>query len=69
MKWAEVIPLYKGKEYELVVNYQLISLLITISKVLGKLIYSRVYNFLKTEPNYYMLANMNSDHTICANML
>ena len=47
MKKAEVIPLYKGKEFDLVINYHPISLLITISKVLEKLVYKRVYNFLE----------------------
>ena len=32
MKWAEVIPLYKGKSMDLMVNYRPISLLITLSK-------------------------------------
>ena len=30
MKLAEIVPLYKGKEYKLVVNYRPISLLMTI---------------------------------------
>ena len=39
MKKAEVIPLYKGKEFDLVVNYRPISLLLTILKVLEKSIF------------------------------
>ena len=39
MKLAEILPSYKGKEYDLVVNYRPISLLMTISKVLEKIIY------------------------------
>ena len=39
MKWAEIIPLCKGKRMDLTINYRPISLLITISKVLEKLIY------------------------------
>ena len=46
MKAADVIPLYKTKEKYLVTNYRPISLLITISKILEKVIYSRTYNFL-----------------------
>ena len=46
MKLAEVIPLYKGKEKDMVVNYRPISLLITISKVLKKIAYHWVYNYL-----------------------
>ena len=46
MKIAEVIPLYKGKEEDNVVNYRPVSLLMTISKVLEKIIYNRLYKFL-----------------------
>ena len=45
MKLAEVVPLYKSKEMDIVINYRPISLLITISKVLEKIIYKRVYSF------------------------
>ena len=48
MKWAEIIPLYKGKSMDLTINYRPISLLITTSKVLEKVIYTRVYSFLET---------------------
>ena len=47
MKIAKVIPLYNGKETDKVVNYCQISLLITISKVLEKIVNTRVYNFLE----------------------
>ena len=46
MKVAEIIPLYKGKEEDHVVNYRPVSLLMTILKVLEKIIYSRLYKFL-----------------------
>ena len=46
MKKVEVIPLYKGKDREEVVNFRPISLLITISKLLEKIVYKRVYKFL-----------------------
>ena len=46
MKIAEVIPLYKGKEEDHIVNYRPVSLLMTISKVLEKIIYNRLYKFL-----------------------
>ena len=47
MKIAKVIPLYKGKQRDLVINYRPISLLMTISKLLEKVIYSRFYKFLE----------------------
>ena len=46
MKIAEVIPLYKGKERDMVINYRPISLLVMISKVLEKIMYKRVYKFI-----------------------
>ena len=53
MKKAEVIPLYKGKDQDQVVNYWPISLLVTISKILEKIIYKRVYDFLDKEKILY----------------
>ena len=47
MKIVEIIPLYKGKEKNEVVNYRPISLLMTISKLLEKKIYARTYNYLE----------------------
>ena len=41
MKLAEVIPLFKGKDSNCVINYQPISLLVTISKFIEKLVYKR----------------------------
>ena len=46
MKKADVIPLHKGKRVDFVTNYRPISLLLTISKLLEKLVYRRTYNFL-----------------------
>ena len=45
MKCAEVIPLYQGQQQDLVVNYCPISLLMTISKLLEKILYNRMYKF------------------------
>ena len=53
MKLAEVVPLYKGKEHFLEMNYRLISLLTTISKVLEKIVYQRVYSFLQNTGQLY----------------
>ena len=53
MKKAEVIHLYKGKDQDQIVNYRPILLLIMISKVLEKLIYSQVYHFIDQEKILY----------------
>ena len=47
MKQAEVVLLYKGKDMDVVINYRPISLLITILKLLEKVVYRRMYSFLK----------------------
>ena len=46
MKKADVIPLYKSKERYVVNNYRPISLLVTVSKLLEKVIYTRTYHFM-----------------------
>ena len=53
MKLAEVVPLYKAKETYLLNNYRPISLLITISKLLEKIMYVRTYSFLQTTRQLY----------------
>ena len=53
MKTAVVIPLYKNKEREYVNNYRPISLLLTISKLLEKVIYKRVYHFMQETNQIY----------------
>ena len=53
MKLAEVVPLFKGKEHYLETNYRPISLLTTISKVLEKIVYQRIYGFLQTTGQLY----------------
>ena len=69
MKQAEVVPLYKGKDMDLVINYRPISLLITISKLLEKVIYRHVYSFLEKEnilfqSQYGFRSNHNCEHAI-----
>ena len=53
MKKAEIIPLFKGKESDQVINYRPISLLVTISKVLEKIIYKRLYKFINKHDILY----------------
>ena len=48
MKNAEIVPLYKGKEKDLSINCRPMSLLITILKILEKIVHKRTYNFLDT---------------------
>ena len=53
MKLPNVVLLYKSGKKCVSTNYRLISLLINISKVLEKIIYSRTYNFLKNTNQLY----------------
>ena len=47
MKYTDITPLYKSKcKYE-TTNYRPISLLLTISKILEKVVYKRTYHFLE----------------------
>ena len=47
MKKADVVPLHKCKSRDQSTNYRPISLLITISKLLEKVVYKRTYKFLE----------------------
>ena len=46
MKKADTVPLYKSKAKDDKNNYRPISLLLTISNLLEKVMYNRTYNFL-----------------------
>ena len=46
MKRSDMIPLYKRKEKYLTTNYRPISLLLTLSKILEKVVYKRTVKFL-----------------------
>ena len=64
MKHADITPLYKSKEHYLVTNYRPISLLVTISKILEKIIYTRTYTFLtKTNQLYKGQYGFRSGHS------
>ena len=64
MKMADVVPLYKSKsEYECT-NYRPISLLLTISKLLEKLMYKRTYYFLgQTDQLYQSQYGFRKSHS------
>ena len=47
LKIAKIIPIYKSKEQNLLNNYRPISLLSSISKIFEKVLYKRLYNFVK----------------------
>ena len=54
MKHADVIPLYKGKSKIETTNYRPISLLLTVSKVLEKIVYVRTYEFLNNNDQFFV---------------
>ena len=53
MKRTEVIPLYKGKDMDIMINYRPISLFITLSKLLEKIMYLRLYGYLEKNQLLY----------------
>ena len=46
LKFAEILPVYKNKSKHEFTNYRPVSLLPCLSKILEKIIYSRLYNYL-----------------------
>ena len=68
MKIADVVPLHKNGNIHMVDNYRPISLLMTISKILEKLVYNRVYTFLN-KTNQFMRASTASVANTLVNML
>ena len=64
MKIADIVPLHKNGNIHIVDNYRPISLLMTISKILEKLVYNRVYAFLnKTNQIYDSQYGFRSKHS------
>ena len=54
LKIAKVIPLYKSEKPELFTNYRPISILPCLSKILERIMYNRINNFLA---EYNILSN------------
>ena len=68
-KNADVVPLYKCGERNLTTNYRPISLLPTLSKLLEKVVYNRVYTFLdNTDQLYQSQYGFRSKHS-CENAI
>ena len=67
MKIADISPLFKNGSQYLPNNYQPISLLPTISKLLEKIMHSRIYNFLDAN-NSSSKANMDSENVTLVSM-
>ena len=53
MKLADVVPLYKVKERFLETNCWPISVLTTMSNLLEKVVFKRVYNLLNDNDQFY----------------
>ena len=53
MKLAEIVPLYKGKDRREKSNYRPILLLLTLSKLLEKVVYKRIYDFLNSTNQFF----------------
>ena len=53
MKMAKVVPIYKAKDPTHFINYRPISLLPAISKVLEKVVYRRLYNYISLNEILY----------------
>ena len=69
MKLADVVPLFKSKDRYVESNYRPISLLSTMSKVLEKVVYNRVYNFLNqtgqiSDKQYGFRAKHSCEHAV-----
>ena len=61
MKIAEFIPLYKGKERDQLINYRPVSLLMTTSKLLERVVYKRMIKSI--EKNNLLYDSQYGFHT------
>ena len=69
MEKADVVPLFKSKRKDLKTNYRPISLLLTTSKLLEKVIYKRTYNSLDSNgllynSQYGFRSNHSCEHAV-----
>ena len=69
MELADVVPLYKSKEHYLTNNYRPISLLITVFKLLEKIMYTRTYTFLTATNQLYTGQYGFRKHHSCENAI
>ena len=73
MKKADIVPLYKSKDKQECSNYRPISLLIPLSKLLEKIMYKRVYQFLEKTgqifPSQYGFRSSHSCETAVSELL
>ena len=60
MKLAKVIHIYKSKDKQMLNNYRPISLLPIFSKILEKVVYQMLFNFLNTNMHCFQ-ANTDSE--------
>ena len=63
MKNAEVVPLYKSGPKTETTNYRPISLLLTLSKILEKVMYKRIYSFLNEDQLFKSQYGFRSQHS------
>ena len=53
IKLAKIVPIYKSKDPTYFINYRQISLLPSMSKVLEKVIYKRLYSYISVNKILY----------------
>ena len=54
IKLADIVPLFKSQDRSECTNYRPISLLLTVSKLLEKVVYSRTYTYLERHEKLYV---------------
>ena len=69
IKLADVVPLHKNKGIDSCTNYRSISLLLTISKILEKIVYKCAYGFLDSTKQLYESQYGFRSHHSCKNAI